>query len=119
MPWHAVSDHRSPWFENMARKIEGKRVLAAGTAVVMLLGLAGPLLGLKTGMPSVTVLPKDEQARQGYDLLAQAFGPGELIPLQIIVPAGADAAAVAEQVGATPGIAMAFPRRPLAPLVPR
>ncbi|MEZ5378693.1 MAG: MMPL family transporter [Acidimicrobiales bacterium] len=112
LPWHAVSDHRSPWFENMARKIEGKRVLAAGTAVVMLLGLAGPLLGLKTGMPSVTVLPKDEQARQGYDLLAQAFGPGGPGPLQIIVPAGTDAAAVAEQVGATPGIAMAFPPAP-------
>ncbi len=112
LPWHSVGDHRSPWFENLARKIEGRRVLAASGAVIVLLGLALPLLDMKTGMPSISVLPKDEQARQGYDLLGQAFGPGGPGPFQIIVPAGGDAAAVAEQVGGTTGIAMAFPPAP-------
>ncbi len=112
LPWHRVGDHRSPAFERFAARIEARRVVVAVAAVGILLALATPLLGLKTGMPGITVLPEDEQARQGYDLLSQAFGPGGPGPIQIVVPAGADAAAVAEQVGSTPGIAMAFPPQP-------
>ncbi len=112
LPWHSVGDHRSPWFENLARKIEGKRVIAALGATAILLGLAIPLANLKTGMPSITVLPKDEQARQGYDLLGQAFGPGGPGPIQIVIPAGIDAAPIAEQVAGIEGIAMSFPPAP-------
>ena len=58
------------------------------------------------------MLPEDEQARQGYDILAAVFGPGGPGPIQVIVPAGADAEAVAAQVSAVEGIAMAFPPQP-------
>ncbi len=77
-----------------------------------LLALALPLLGLKTGMPGITVLPEDEQARQGYDMIADGFGPGGPGPIQVIVPADGDAQAVADQVMATEGIVMAFPPSP-------
>lgn len=112
LPWHSVGDHRSPRFERLAKAIERRRVLATVVSVVVLLGLATPLLGLKTGMPSITVLPKDEQARQGYDLISQSFGPGGPGPLQVIVPSGDDAEAVAATITATEGIAMVFPPAP-------
>ena len=86
-------------------------IVAAG-AVAVLLALALPLLGLKTGMPGITVLPEDEQARQGYDMIADGFGPGGPGPIQVIVPADQDAEAVAGQVMATEGIVMAFPPQP-------
>ena len=53
--------------------------------------------------------PEDEQARQGYDYLAESFGPGGPGPIQVIVPAGGDTDAVAATVSGTEGIAMAFP----------
>lgn len=112
LPWHSVGDHRSEFFGHMAERIKARKVLVAVGAVVVLLGLATPLLGLKTGMPSITVLPEDEQARQGYDLLSESFGPGGPGPIQVVVPAGSDANAVADQIGATEGIAMAFPAQP-------
>ena len=109
LPWHSVGDHRSPRFERLALRVQRHRVLAAGLSALLLVGLAAPLLDLETGMPSITMLPEDEQARQGYDFLAQSFGPGGPGPIQVIVPAGDDADAVAAQVTATEGIAMAFP----------
>ena len=112
LPWHSVGDHRSPRFERLALRVQRHRVLAAGLSALLLVGLAAPLLDLETGMPSITMLPEDEQARQGYDFLAQSFGPGGPGPIQVIVPAGDDADAVAAQVTATEGIAMAFPPAP-------
>jgi putative drug exporter of the RND superfamily len=112
LPWHTAGDHRSPRFERLALRVQRHRVLAAGLSALLLIGLSAPLLDLQTGMPSITMLPEDEQARQGYDFLAQSFGPGGPGPIQVIVPAGADADAVAAQVTATDGIAMAFPPQP-------
>lgn len=112
MPWHSVGDHRSARFERLALKVQRHRILAAGASVLLLLGLSAPLLSLETGMPSITMLPEDEQARQGYDFLAASFGPGGPGPIQVIVPAGGDVDAVAAQVSAVEGIAMAFPPQP-------
>jgi RND superfamily putative drug exporter len=112
LPWHNVGDHRSHRFERFAQRVQRRRVLAAGLSALLLLGLAAPVLDLETGMPSITMLPEDEQARQGYDFLAQSFGPGGPGPIQVIVPAEDDAEAVAAQVSATEGIAMAFPPAP-------
>src|SRR5690606_10471617 len=104
LPWHSAGDHRSHRFERFAQRIQRHRVLAAGLSAVLLLGLAAPVLSLETGMPSITMLPEDEQARQGYDFLAQSFGPGGPGPIQVIVPAGDDAETIAAQVTATEGI---------------
>jgi putative drug exporter of the RND superfamily len=109
MPWHSVGDHRSHKFEAFANRIKARKGLVAVGATVVLLGLSSPLLGLSTGMPSISVLPKDEQAREGYDMIAAAFGPGGPGPIQVIVPAGTDPNAVAETVSGIDGVAMAFP----------
>ncbi len=112
LPWHSVGDHRSARFAAFAERVHRHRVVAAIGSAVLLVGLATPLLGLETGMPSITMLPKDEQARQGYDYLAASFGPGGPGPIQVIVPAGADADAVAADVAAVEGVVMAFPAQP-------
>jgi putative drug exporter of the RND superfamily len=112
LPWHRVGDHRSERFAGLATWIQRHRLPVALGAAGLLLALALPVLGLKTGMPSITMLPEDRQARQGYDALAASFGPGGPGPIQIIVPAGADADGVVAAVAATEGIAMAFPAQP-------
>ncbi len=112
LPWHSKGDHHSEFFAKLADRIQARKFLVAGAAVVVLLALALPLLGLKTGMPGITVLPEDEQARQGYDMIADGFGPGGPGPIQVIVPAGQDPQAVADQVMSTEGVVMAFPPAP-------
>lgn len=109
LPWHKAGEHRSPWWARFSQRIEKRAALFAVAATVFLLLLASPLLGLKTGMPSISVLPRDRQARVGYDLLASAFGPGGPGPLQIVVPSGANASDVSQTVAATRGIAAVFP----------
>ena len=112
LPWHSAGEHRSAWWERFAGLVQKRAALLAVGVTAALLLLASPLLGLQTGMPSISVLPKDRQARVGYDLIQGAFGPGGPGPLQIVVPAGTDPVPVAQAVSATPGVAAVFPTQP-------
>ena len=75
----------------------------------MLLLLALPILGLKTGMPSIKVVPTNDSSRVGYTQVQQAFGAGAPGALQIVAPQR-DAAAVSRIVRADPGIASVVDR---------
>ena len=56
-------------------------------ALALLVALALPVLSLKTGMPSIKVVPAGDQLPgQGYDAVQKAFGPGATGPLQIVAP---------------------------------
>ena len=69
---------------------------------MVLLAVAAPILGLKTAMPSIKVLPEDSSARVGYDLVQEAFGEGAPGALQVVASredAGATSAALAEDEG--------------------
>jgi putative drug exporter of the RND superfamily len=77
-------------------------------ALALLLVLAAPLLGLRTAMPSITVVPADASARVGYTAVQQAFGPGMPGMLQIVTPS-AEAAAASATTAATPGVAAVSP----------
>ena len=63
-------------------------------ALVILLALASPLLGLRTAMPSITVVPADSSSRSGYVAVQQAFGPGMPGILQILTPTDETATAI-------------------------
>ena len=109
LPWHSIGEHRSPSWERFAARIQPRAmVLAVGVTAGLLL-LAAPLLNLKTGMPGINVLPKEKQARAGYEQLAAAFGPGGPGPIQVVAPRGEDADALAKTIAAIPGVAMVFP----------
>ena len=112
LPWYTIGDHRSAKFARFAEWIQRRPVVIGGAASLFLLALASPLLGLETGMPSISVLPKSESARVGYDLLAKAFGRGGPGPIQVVVPPGVNPDAVAKTITSDPGIAAAFPAQP-------
>jgi RND superfamily putative drug exporter len=111
LKWVHSGEHRSPRFAAWGERL-WKRPLAWGLAsLVVLLVLAAPVLGLKTAMPSIKVLPEDASARIGYDRVQAAFGEGAPGTLQIVADAE-DADAVAAAATGDPGIARAMPAMP-------
>jgi RND superfamily putative drug exporter len=81
----------------------------AATLVLVLLAL--PVLGLKTGMPSITVVPEGDPSRVGYEQVQQAFGPGAPGTLQLVGPASAVEQAALVAAG-DPGVARVSPPQP-------
>jgi putative drug exporter of the RND superfamily len=69
--------------------------LAAAVALVLLGALAWPVAALRTGMPSIAIIPHDESARVGYNQVVDAFGPGAPGMLQVVSPVAAQKQAVA------------------------
>ena len=78
---------------------------------VVLVALALPVFGLKTGMPSIKVVPTSDSSRVGYTQVQQAFGTGAPGALQIATTQ-ADAAKVTAIAKADPGIAQVMPAMP-------
>ena len=111
LPWVHAGEHRSPraarWGERLWRDAH---VLGPAAALVLVV-LALPLLGLKTSMPSIHVIPKGDGSRAGYEQLQRAFGPGAPGTLQIAAPQRR-AAAVVAVAGRDPGIARVMSPRP-------
>jgi RND superfamily putative drug exporter len=52
-------------------------------ALVVLLALAAPALGMRLGFPDAGNDPPDKMTRQAYDLNTEGFGPGTNGPIQI------------------------------------
>ncbi len=65
---------RSPRAARWGERLWRQAHLFGPAAAVVLVVLALPVLGLKTGMPSIKVVPQDDAARVGYAQLQQAFG---------------------------------------------
>ena len=61
-----------------------KPAVAAALIGGVLLFLAAPAIGLKTGPPSPEQLPKDAPAREDAELIGKQFGPGYEAPFQIV-----------------------------------
>jgi putative drug exporter of the RND superfamily len=111
LPWAHSGEHRSArfaaWGERLWRRPFGYGLLA----VVLLAGLALPVLSLKTSMPSIKVVPPGDSSRVGYEQVKAAMGPGATGPLQLVTPSG-QAASVAQIAGRDPGIAQVLPVQP-------
>jgi putative drug exporter of the RND superfamily len=59
-----------------SRFVQRHSVLAAAGAVTVLLLLAAPFLGATFAIPDAGNDPEDFNGRQGYDMVADSFGPG-------------------------------------------
>jgi len=68
---------------------------AGAAALVLLLLAAAPVIGMRTNMPSITIVPPGANARVGYDQVTAAFGPGAPGTLQVLVPEGKQVQAMA------------------------
>jgi len=111
LPWVHTGEHRSAKFAAWGERL-WKRPVAWGLAsLVILLVLAAPVLGLKTAMPSIKVLPEDASARIGYDIVQDKFGEGAPGTLQVVTDR-ADADAAGEVLAGDEGIAAAMPPMP-------
>ena len=110
LPWAHSGDHRSTRFARWGELLWRRPLLFGGLALVALLALAAPVLGLRTGMPSIKVVPPGDSSRVGYEQVSAAFGPGAPGLLQVTAPA-AQAQKVAGELARDPGVAMALPPR--------
>ena len=68
---------------------------AGAAALVLLLLAAAPIIGMRTNMPSITIVPPTANARVGYYQVTNAFGPGAPGTLQVVVPAAEQPQAMA------------------------
>ena len=108
LPWARGGRHRSPRFTRWAELLWRRPLAFGAVALAALLILTLPVLGLKTGMPSIKVVPEDDPSRVGYDRVVEAFGPGAPGALQIVYP-DAEARQVGAVLGADSGVAAALP----------
>ena len=108
LPWVRSGEHRSPRFGRWAERLWRRPLPFGLLALALLLALAYPLLGIRTGMPSIKVVPASDQSRQGYELVQRAFGPGAPATLQIVTPAS-EQQAVVTIARRDPGIAAVMP----------
>jgi RND superfamily putative drug exporter len=108
LPWAHSGEHRSPRFEAWGGRLWRRPVVWGLGSLIVLLALAAPVLGLKTAMPSIKVLPEDASARVGYDIVQDKFGEGAPGTLQIVTD-NADADAATAVLQADEGIAGVMP----------
>lgn len=109
--WVHSGEHRSARFARWGERLWRHPHLFGPAATLVLVLLALPILGLKTGMPSIKVVPTNDSSRVGYTQVQQAFGTGAPGALQIVAPQR-DAATVSRVVRADPGVASVSPAQP-------
>jgi putative drug exporter of the RND superfamily len=86
-------------------------------ALVVLLALAAPALGMRLGFPDAGNDPPDSRTRQAYDLNTEGFGPGTNGPIQIAatIPSTPEAKSqmndFANTLRSTPDVAFVVPPR--------
>jgi putative drug exporter of the RND superfamily len=102
--WAHSGEHRSARFARWGERLWRHPHLFGPAATIVLVMLALPVLGLKTGMPSIKVVPPADGSRIGYTQLQQAFGVGAPGTLQIVTSRAA-AARVETIARRDPGIA--------------
>ncbi|HTS72623.1 MAG TPA: MMPL family transporter [Gaiellaceae bacterium] len=108
--WVHSGEHRSARFARWGERLWRRPHVYGPAATLVLVVLALPVIGLKTGMPSIKVVPKSDGSRVGYTQVQQAFGTGAPGALQIVAPQH-EADAVAAVARRDPGIARVAPVR--------
>ncbi|RYC03806.1 MMPL family transporter [Nocardioides zhouii] len=108
LPWVHAGEHRSAKFAAWGERLWKRPLLWGLASLVVLLALAAPIVGLKTAMPSIKVLPETASARVGYDQVQASFGAGAPGALQVVVPQD-DADTAAAVLSSDSGIAGAMP----------
>jgi len=109
--WVHSGEHRSARFARWGERLWRHPHLYGPAATLLLVLLALPVLGLKTGMPSIKVVPPGDSSRVGYAQVQRAFGAGAPGTLQIVAPRR-EAAAVTAVARRDPGIARVSPAQP-------
>jgi RND superfamily putative drug exporter len=104
----SAADHRSERFAAWGRRLWARPLPYGAAALVILLLLAAPALGLRTGMPTIAVVPHDAGSREGHALIERAFGVGAPSRLQVVMDER-DLARATAALERNPGIASVTP----------
>lgn len=108
LPWAQSGGRPSKRLAKWGELLWRRPVLFGGLALLALIALALPVLSLKTAMPSIKVLPANEQARRGYEQISASFGVGAPATLQVLAKPH-DAPAVTDALQPDPYISKTFP----------
>jgi len=108
--WVHSGEHRSARFARWGERLWRHPHVFGPAATLVLVLLALPIVGLRTGMPSIKVVPETDGSRVGYARVQEAFGTGAPGALQIVAPQR-DAAATAAVARSDAGIARVSPTR--------
>jgi RND superfamily putative drug exporter len=111
LPWVHSGEHRSARFAAWGERLWRHPYAFGSIAVAVLVALALPVFGLKTGMPSIKVVPTSDSSRVGYSQVQAAFGKGAPGALQITTTQ-ADAAKVVAVAKADARVAQVTPAVP-------
>lgn len=90
----ATTDDSSRW-ERFANAVQRRPVAVVLVALVPLVALTVPAVGLDTGPPDVRVLPASSSARIDTERVAGALGPGWVAPFRLVAHGPQAPAAVA------------------------
>ncbi|MFE1322329.1 MMPL family transporter [Kitasatospora phosalacinea] len=112
-----AAEHRAPAAatrtERWARLVGRRPVAATVLSLVVLLGLAAPVLGMRTWPQDAGSQASGNTTRKAYDLVAEAYGPGANGPLLLAVDLErlpqAELPALAQKLTADPAVAAVQP----------
>ncbi|WP_062348028.1 MMPL family transporter [Herbidospora yilanensis] len=99
---------RAPRTARWAAWVGERPVRSALVAVVVLLALAAPTLGMRTWPQDAGTQPESKTTRVAYDLVAAEFGPGANGPIVLAMDASL-ASDVAARLPAVPGVTAVAP----------
>ena len=69
----------------LSRRVMARPILVLVPTLGVLLLLGAPFLRVNVSSPDARILPTDLPSRQGFDVLTESFGPGEISPFVIAV----------------------------------
>src|SRR5207248_9075002 len=72
------------FWTRLANLVMARPVVVLVVLLVLLIGLGLPFLRVDLGAPDASILPRDVQSRQGFDLLQAHWGVGELAPVLLV-----------------------------------
>ncbi|MBI4497196.1 MAG: MMPL family transporter, partial [Chloroflexi bacterium] len=80
----------SGWWRRLAEGVAARPWPVFLGTLLALLALGAPFLRVRLGSPDVSILPPQVESRQGFDVLWEKFGPGEVSPILVVleVPEG-------------------------------
>ncbi|HEX4821118.1 MAG TPA: MMPL family transporter [Acidimicrobiales bacterium] len=108
---HAITPPEEGFWHRTAMRVMKRPIPIATAAILLLLFLGSPVLGIRLGLPDDRVLPTDKPARQAADVIRHEFSSQEAGALSVVSP-GVDATtrsgdidAYATRLAALPGVA--------------
>ncbi len=75
----------SAFWTTIAQTVIRYSLIAVVVVLVLVTGLTSPFRAARFGLGDANVLPATDTAREGIDVLRQAFGPGEVAPILLAV----------------------------------